>query len=59
MERLASAVLQKASILLDKVKVYEVKISAYIAQNQIQKAIDTGLIVLKLLGVSLPTTKQN
>lgn len=54
MESLASVVLQKANILLDKMKVYEVKISAYQTQNQIQKAIDTGLIVLKLLGVSLP-----
>jgi predicted ATPase/GAF domain-containing protein len=54
MEKLADLVLQKTTILLDKVKVYEVKISAYSTQNQIQKAIDTGLIALKLLGVSLP-----
>ncbi len=54
MEELASVVLQKTSIPLDKVKVYEIKISAYSTQNQIQKAIDTGLIALKLLGVSLP-----
>ena len=54
MEELADLVLQKTSIPLDKVKVYEVKISAYSTQNQIQKAIDTGLIALKLLGVSLP-----
>jgi predicted ATPase/tRNA A-37 threonylcarbamoyl transferase component Bud32 len=54
MEILASVVLQKAITLLDRVKVYEIKISAYSTQNQIQKAIDTGLIVLKLLGVRLP-----
>jgi predicted ATPase/class 3 adenylate cyclase len=54
MERLVSVVLQRAKVLLDKVKVYEVKISAYIAQNKLLEAVDTGLSVLKHLGVSLP-----
>jgi len=54
MERLVSVVLQQGKVLLDKVKVYEVKISAYLAQDELLEALDTGLTVLKLLGVSLP-----
>ncbi|MBE9187082.1 AAA family ATPase [Microcoleus sp. LEGE 07076] len=54
MERLVPVVLQQGKALLDKVKVYEVKISAYLTQNKPLEAVDTGLTVLKLLGVSLP-----
>lgn len=55
MEQFAEVVLDKAQILLDKVKVYEVKLLAYIAQNKLQHLIDTALSVLKLLAVRLPT----
>jgi predicted ATPase/class 3 adenylate cyclase len=54
MEKLASIVLQRAKLLLDKVKIYEIKISAYAVQGKFQEAIDTGITVLRLLGVSLP-----
>ena len=54
MERLAQIVLQKAQTLLDKVKVYEVKMQAYCAQIKFIEAIKTGLEVLQLLGVELP-----
>ncbi|MCU0544844.1 MAG: AAA family ATPase [Oscillatoriaceae cyanobacterium Prado104] len=54
MERLAGVVLQKAKTLLDKVKVYEIKMQAYCAQMKFIEAIDIGLEVLKLLGVELP-----
>jgi len=54
MERLAETVVQKAQTLLDTVKVYEVKIKAYQAQNKFQEAVNTALQVLKLLGVTLP-----
>ncbi|HEY9872304.1 MAG TPA: ATP-binding protein, partial [Candidatus Obscuribacterales bacterium] len=50
---LAEVVLQQASTLLDKVKVYELQIQFYMAQNQMLKAIDTGLEALEKLGVSL------
>ncbi|BAZ14352.1 ATP-binding region ATPase domain protein [Calothrix sp. NIES-4071] len=53
MEKLISIVLRHAKVLLDKVKVYEVKISAYVAQRKLQEAVDTGLTVLKLLGIRL------
>ena len=52
-ETLAEIVLQQSSTLLDKVKVYELKIQFAIAQNQLQKAIDTGVAVAEMLGVSL------
>ncbi|MEH2374266.1 ATP-binding sensor histidine kinase [Nostoc sp.] len=40
--------------LLEKVKVYEVKIQAYGAQNQALAAVNTALTFLKLLGVEFP-----
>jgi signal transduction histidine kinase len=43
--------LQQAKTLLEKVNIYELKIQADIAQNQMQAAIDTGLKVLEILGV--------
>src|SRR5919202_3313308 len=54
MEKLASLVLQQATSLLDKVKVYEVKIQAYTAQNNPLSAIETALSVLKMLGTCFP-----
>ncbi|BAZ70916.1 serine/threonine protein kinase and signal transduction histidine kinase with GAF and PAS/PAC sensor (plasmid) [Fischerella sp. NIES-4106] len=49
-------VLQEAKTVLDTVKVYEVKIQTYIAQNHLLKAINTGLQVLQQLGISFPET---
>ncbi|MEP6518495.1 AAA family ATPase [Microcoleus vaginatus] len=54
MERLSGVVLQKAQTLLEKVKIYEIKMQAYCAQTKFLEAIDIGLEVLKLLGVELP-----
>ncbi|MEG5000724.1 AAA family ATPase [Microcoleus sp. B4-D4] len=61
MEKLADIVLQQATSLLDKVKVYEVKIQAYTARNKPLAAINTALSVLKLLGIRFPKqpTKLN
>jgi len=53
-EQLAEVVLASAKTLLEKVKVYEVKIEAYKAQNRGLEAITTGLQVLKLLGIEFP-----
>ncbi|MEH2432103.1 MAG: PAS domain-containing protein, partial [Nostoc sp.] len=53
-ESWAAIVLQKAKTVLDTVKVYEVKIQTDIAQNQLLKAINTGLQVLQKLGISFP-----
>ncbi|MEH1851415.1 MAG: AAA family ATPase [Nostoc sp.] len=53
-DQLAEIVLVRGKTLIDKVKVYEVKIKAYGAQNQALKGINTALAFLKLLGVEFP-----
>ncbi|MBD2537007.1 serine/threonine-protein kinase PknK, partial [Nostoc flagelliforme FACHB-838] len=53
MEKWATVVLQQAKTILDKVKVYEVKIQSCVAQSQQLEAIKIGLKVLEQLGVSL------
>ncbi|MBG1245110.1 AAA family ATPase [Nostoc sp. NZL] len=50
----AAIVLQQAKTVLDSVKVYEVKIQSYIAQNQLLEAINIGLQVLQQLEISFP-----
>ena len=50
---LAEVAEREASNLLDKVRVNELKMPMYVAQNQIKEAIDIGLSVLELLDVSL------
>ena len=59
MEQLAEIVVRQAKNILDKVKVYEVKISACIAEIKQLEAIKIGLQVLPLLGVNLPTAPTN
>ena len=54
MESLSSIGLQRAKTLLDKIKIYEIKIQACGMQNQPLAAVKTALVVLKLLGVTLP-----
>ncbi|WP_346341713.1 SpoIIE family protein phosphatase [[Phormidium] sp. ETS-05] len=53
-EKLGSTILQAAHILLDRVKVYEMKIQFYYAQLQLQLAIETALEILEELGIVLP-----
>ena len=52
-QELADVVLQQATNLLDKVKVYELQIQSYLSQNQIIEAIDTGLKALEILEFTL------
>ena len=52
-QQLVEVVLAHAKTLLDKVKVYEAQIQSYISQNQMKAAVDTGLQVLDMLGISL------
>ncbi|GAB4302093.1 MAG: AAA family ATPase [Oscillatoriaceae cyanobacterium] len=54
MEKLAEVVLRQAKTVLDKVKVYDLKILAADVQGNLKGAIKLGLEVLQLLGVSLP-----
>ncbi|BAZ28682.1 multi-sensor signal transduction multi-kinase [Cylindrospermum sp. NIES-4074] len=51
MQRFVEIVQNHAKTLLDKVKVYEVQIQAYIGQNRLLEAVNIGLQALKLLGV--------
>ncbi|MBE9128249.1 MULTISPECIES: ATP-binding sensor histidine kinase [unclassified Coleofasciculus] len=54
MEQLAEEVLNRAKSVLDKVKVYDVKIQAAGAQSKIKEGIQISLIALTQLGISLP-----
>jgi len=54
MEQLVGEVLKNASTLLDKVKVYEIKIQACIAQNKQMEAVQIALPVLEMLGEEIP-----
>ena len=54
MEELVDLVLHNARTLLDKVKVYEIELSACTAQVKLKQAVEMGLAVLKLLGVCFP-----
>jgi predicted ATPase/signal transduction histidine kinase len=54
MEKLSEIVLRQAKTPLERVAVYQVKIQAYIAQNQFLKVIATAREVLQTLGVKLP-----
>jgi len=54
MEQLADITLQQAQNVLDIVPIYETKIQACVAQNQLRLGIDTALIILDQLGIDLP-----
>ena len=58
MEKLAKQVLQKSKTTLDKVKIYEVKIEALTAQKDMLSAINSGLEILKMLGVEFPDRRS-
>jgi len=54
MEQMAAQVLQNAQTILDKVKIYEIQISARTAQDKMLEALAVGRKALKQLGVELP-----
>ncbi|MEG4495048.1 ATP-binding protein [Microcoleus sp. D3_18_C4] len=53
-KKMVDIVLQNSKSLLEKVNVYELQIQSYNAQNRVVEALNTGLEVLKLLGISFP-----
>ncbi|MEG4113412.1 MULTISPECIES: AAA family ATPase [unclassified Microcoleus] len=53
-KKLVDIVINKSNNLLEKVNVYELQIQSYNAQNRPLEALNTGLEVLKLLGISFP-----
>ena len=54
MEHFIERVLHHAQRLLDKIKVYQIKIHGLKAQNQFKQALEFGVSVLQTLGVELP-----
>ncbi|MEG3968634.1 AAA family ATPase [Microcoleus sp. T2B6] len=52
-ENLAAVILRSAKNQLDIIKVYQLKIIFYQAQSQMLQAVETGLEVLKMLGINL------
>jgi predicted ATPase/serine phosphatase RsbU (regulator of sigma subunit)/tRNA A-37 threonylcarbamoyl transferase component Bud32 len=54
MEKIAEIVLKQAKTLLEKVKIYEVKMQTSMAKVQQLEALKIGLEVLNLMGISLP-----
>ncbi|GFZ31396.1 serine/threonine protein kinase [Clostridium zeae] len=55
LEKYAEIVLNNSKLLSDKVRIYNIKIQAYQAQLKYQEALETGLFVLKLIGIEIPT----
>lgn len=55
-KQLADMALTNAKTLLERIKIYEVVIQSYIAQNQVQEALQMVLQVLEMLGVNLEQT---
>jgi len=53
METLVEVVLQQAKTLLDRIKVYEVKMQAYQVKARLLEVLKIGLQVVKLLGINL------
>jgi PAS domain S-box-containing protein len=54
MEAFAEIILQRTHSLIEKIRIYEIKMLAAKAQNQLPTAIQIGLQVLQLLGVDFP-----
>jgi predicted ATPase/signal transduction histidine kinase/tRNA A-37 threonylcarbamoyl transferase component Bud32 len=53
-QKISDILLLQTKTLLEKIKVYELKIPFYLQQNEPQLALTTSLETLKLLGLSLP-----
>lgn len=52
-QQLSAVIIKQAKTILEKIKVYELKIQFDMAENRAQSAIDTGISVLEMLGVYL------
>lgn len=54
MEQLTTAVMNQATALLDQVNVYDIRVQAYTAQNDVLAAIATARQAMSLFGVNFP-----
>ena len=57
METFAAAVAANARIVLDRVRIYEIKMQAHAVLNQYQDGLLLGLESLRLLGVDMPANE--
>jgi predicted ATPase/signal transduction histidine kinase len=57
-DELVDAVLAHAHTVLDRVRVHEIRIQTAIAQERMAYALDTGLHLLRALGVHFPASPQ-
>ncbi len=53
-KKLVDLTLIQAKTILEKVNVYELQLQSYNVQNRLIEALNTGLEVLKLLGINFP-----
>lgn len=53
LEDFAEVVLQQARTLVEKSKIYEIKVLSLTAQNKMHEALNTGIEILEKMGVSL------
>ena len=56
MERIADKTLVHARDLLDRARIYEVRIAAYALQNDLERSLATSWEILRLLGIRLPAS---
>lgn len=54
MEKLSEIFFNKANTFLERIKIYQVKIQACVAQDRLLDGVAIGLNALKSLGVNLP-----
>jgi predicted ATPase/signal transduction histidine kinase len=55
MNELATAAHQNGRTLLDQIPVYETRIQAHVAQNELTQAVEIALTLLPQLGLKIPT----
>ncbi|MBW4636411.1 MAG: AAA family ATPase [Iphinoe sp. HA4291-MV1] len=58
-ERLSNVALEKARELVEKIKLYEINIQSYLSRRQYKLAIDTGIQVLKKIGLTISDSTEN
>ncbi|MDC0836053.1 AAA family ATPase [Geitlerinema sp. CS-897] len=58
MEVLGDRVLQNSKNIVENIKIYEIKITAYTSQNRIDEGIKVGLHALEILGIVFPKIPQ-
>lgn len=54
LENLYTTVLEHAHGLMDEIKIHEINIQMLMAQNKVGDAVDTGLVLLRRLGLRFP-----